>query len=221
MKTLLSGRTNTSAAPFACSVVAIATMTLLGGCTPKYYVQRGPCPVCEPAPKSYVVLIPSPDGTVGEVVVKGEKGEQTLKNAGQAALVDGQALQVDDKQIKQDFGSTMAALPTIPVRFVLNFSSGITLSPASAALLPKIIAEAEARPAVDVSVTGHTDTLQTFEYNEKLGLRRATKVADQLREQGLKANSLSIESDGERNPLVPTPDNTFEPKNRRVEVSVR
>ena len=222
MRKLLSHRTMTATHPLAYCAGVIATLALLGGCAPNYYVQRGPCPVpCEEAPKSYVVLLPSPDGTVGEVVVKGDKGEKSLIKAGQAASLDGLALQVDDKQIKEDFGKAMAALPTIPVRFVLSFASGTTLSRESAALLPKIVAEAAARAAVDITVTGHTDTLQSAEYNEQLGLRRANRVAELLREQGLKANSLTIESHGERNLLVPTPDNTYKPKNRRVEISVR
>lgn len=218
----LSLPTITANRPLAYCAGVIATIALLGGCAPKYYVQRGACPVpCEEPQKSYVVLLPSPDGTVGEVVVKGDKGEQALKKTGQAATINGLPLQVDDKQIKDDFGKAMAALPAIPVRFVLTFASGTTLSRESVALIPKIVAEAQARVAVDVTVTGHTDTLQSAEYNDQLGLRRATKVAELLRSQGLKANTLSIESNGERFLLVSTPDNTFEPKNRRVEVSVR
>ncbi len=178
---------------------------LLGGC----------------APKSYVVLIPSPDGSVGEVVVKGQKGEQVLTKAGQAGALDGSALQVEDKQIKQDFGDTMAALPKIPVRFLLYFKTGTTLTAESESLIPKIVADAQTRPAVDISVIGHTDTLYTDPYNNQLALKRATKVSELLTQKGLKANSITIESHGKRNLLVPTPDNTREPRNRRVEVSIR
>lgn len=178
---------------------------LLGGC----------------APKSYVVLIPSPDGSVGEVVVKGQKGEQVLTKAGQAGALDGSALQVEDKQIKQDFGDTMAALPKIPVRFLLYFKTGTTLTAESESLIPKIVADAQTRPAVDISVIGHTDTLYTDPYNNQLALKRATKVSELLTQKGLKANSITIESHGKRNLLVPTPDNTWEPRNRRVEVSIR
>jgi outer membrane protein OmpA-like peptidoglycan-associated protein len=46
-------------------------------------------------------------------------------------------------------------------------------------------------------------------------------VAEMLKEKGLKARELTVESHGERNQLVKTPDNTQEPRNRRVEVSVR
>ena len=178
---------------------------LLGGC----------------ATKSYVVLIPSPDGSVGEVVIKGEKGEQVLTQAGQAGSLDGRALKIEDSQIKEDFGATMAALPKIPVRFLLYFRAGTTLTTESESLIPKIIIEAKTRPAVDISVIGHTDTVFTDPYNMQLALKRANKVSELLNEKGLKANSLVIESHGKRNLLIQTPDNTWEPRNRRVEVSVR
>ncbi len=201
MKTLLPHR-NAIALSY-CAFLLLAL--LLGGC----------------APKSYVVLIPSPDGSVGEVVVIGQKGEQVLTKAGQAGALDGSALQVEDKQIKQDFGDTMAALPKIPVRFLLYFKTGTTLTAESESLIPKIVADAQTRPAVDISVIGHTDTLYTDPYNNQLALKRATKVSELLTQKGLKANSITIESHGKRNLLVPTPDNTWEPRNRRVEVSIR
>lgn len=173
------------------------------------------------APKSYVVLLPSPDGTVGQVTIKGKKGEQVLTSAQQAGSLDGAPLEVEAKQVQQDFGETIAALPKLPVRYLLYFTSGISLNTASDALIPKIIAEARTRPAVDVSVIGHTDTVATSEYNEQLALRRARRVSELLQEKGLNANSLVIESHGKRNLLVQTPDNFYEPKNRRVEVSIR
>lgn len=187
----------------ACTVLLVAV--LLGGC----------------APTSYVVLLPSPDGSVGEVVVRGQKGEQVLTKAGQAGSLDGEAVQLEEQQIREDFGATMAALPKIPARFLLYFTAGTTLTAESEALIPKIIADAHTRPAVDISVIGHTDTLANEPYNNQLALKRASKVSDLLSEKGLKANSVSIESHGKKNLLVPTPDNTYEPRNRRVEVSVR
>lgn len=173
------------------------------------------------APKSYVVLLPSPDGSVGQVTIKGKKGEQVLTSAQQAGSLDGAPLEVEGKQVQQDFGETIAALPKLPMRYLLYFTSGISLNTASDALIPKIIAEARTRPAVDVSVIGHTDTVATSEFNEQLALKRAMRVSELLQEKGLNTNSLVIESHGKRNLLVQTPDNFYEPKNRRVEVSIR
>ena len=220
MKNRLPALMTTSADPRARWPLALASLLLLGGCAPNYYVSRLPCEPAAPKP-SYVVLIPSPDGTVGKVVVKGAQGEHVLSVAGQAETLDGQALKVDNRQIKEDFGAARSAQPKIPVRFVLYFQSGNTLTAESDALIPKIIAEAKNRPAVDITVIGHTDTLRSATYNDELGLKRATKISELLRQRGLNANSVTVESQGERNMLVPTTDETYQPKNRRCEISVR
>jgi outer membrane protein OmpA-like peptidoglycan-associated protein len=116
----------------------------------------------------------------------------------------------------------MAARPLPPERFLLYFESGgAVLTPASAALLPQVVAEAARRPGVDVSIIGHSDTVGKAEANAELALRRAQAIADQLREKGLQATALNVESHGEANLLVKTPDETPEPRNRRVEVSIR
>lgn len=209
----------------SCWALAILALQL-GACTSKYYVPGEGCPPAlapkvERVPQSYVVLIPSPDGSVGKVVVRGANGEQVLEQAGQAGFTDGRPLQVDDNRIKADFGDAVAALPMLPTRFLLYFKAGTTLSAESVALIPKIVAEARERPAVDVSVIGHADTLNSSEYNDRLAMARASKVAELLHKQGLKENSLAIESHGKRNLLIPTADNVYEPKNRRVEISIR
>lgn len=175
------------------------------------------------APNSYVVLLQSPDGSTGEVVVRGGKGEQIIKTAHQGVPIDGSAAPapVAEDKIQKDFGDAVAARPMLPVRYLLYFKTGTTLTAESEALIPKIIAEAAQRPAVDLSVIGHTDTRSTVEFNEQLALKRATEIAELLKEKGLKVNALVVESHGKRNLLVPTPDNAYEPRNRRVEVSIR
>jgi len=175
------------------------------------------------ASKSYVVLLESPDGSTGQVVVKGQKGEQILKKAGDGVAIDGSTLptQIEDDKIRKDFGAAMAARPKLPVRYVLYFKTGTTLTSESDALIPTIIAEAASRPALDISVIGHTDTVYTSEYNEQLAYKRAATVGQLLQDRGLKVYAMTIESHGKRNLLIPTPDNTLEPKNRRVEVSIR
>ena len=179
---------------------------------------------CASKPVSYVVLLESPDGTTGKVVVKGKKGEQMIDKAHYAAPMDGStpSAPVDEAKFTRDFHDAMAARPAMPEHFLLYFESGGTkLTPESVAALDKIIDTASKRPAVDMSVIGHTDTPGKAELNEALALKRAASVADQLKQKGLKVQALSVESHGERNLLVQTPDDTPEPRNRRVEVSIR
>ncbi|MEC5385314.1 OmpA family protein [Uliginosibacterium sp. H3] len=178
---------------------------------------------CASTPKSYVLLLPSPDGTVGKVIVTGANGEQVLDKAGQAASTDGRAIAVPPPQVQldKDFSTTIAARPKLPVNYLLYFTTGTTLTSESQAQIPRIIADATSRSSIDISVIGHTDTIMTAEYNEQLALSRANAVVELLKSRGLNASAISVESHGKRNLLIQTPDNTFEPRNRRVEVSIR
>lgn len=175
-------------------------------------------------PQSYVVLLPNPDGSLGKVVVKGQRGEQLLTRAQQGALLDGSKppFDVSDEQLQRDFGAAMKARPALPEQFLLYFETGGSeLTAESQALLQRIVERALARPTVDMSVIGHSDTQGAADANEALALKRATAIAEQLRTMGLGKALMAIESHGERNLLVPTPDETAEPRNRRVEVTLR
>lgn len=177
------------------------------------------------APKSYVVLMENADGTVGKLAVSSEKGEVQLDKARTGVDLDGGAkapYAVDEAKIKQDFSEALAAQPPLPVSFILYYkSAGTVLTHESQALIPAILEAARNHPAPDVSVIGHTDTVGSSESNDKLGLQRAQSIAEIIKRAGLQVDELTIASHGKRNLLVPTPDNTPEPKNRRVEVTVR
>jgi outer membrane protein OmpA-like peptidoglycan-associated protein len=76
-------------------------------------------------------------------------------------------------------------------------------------------------PVPEVSVIGDTDTQGDAGQNVTLGLRRAGIIRDLLVSAGIDSSRIEIASHGEADPVVPTPDNTAEPRNRRVEVTVR
>lgn len=179
---------------------------------------------CAAPSRSYVTLLASPDGSVGKVIVKGAGGEQVIAQARYAALLDGStaAAPVDAARFERDFGATLAARPVLPLHFLLYFETGgVRLTPESLALLATILAETAKRATVDMSVIGHSDTMGSTELNDALSLKRAQIVAELLTSDGLKVDELTVESHGERNLLVPTPDETPEPRNRRVEISIR
>ena len=175
-------------------------------------------------PQSYVALLPSLDGTVGKVVVHGQRGEQNLVSARQGALLDGSKppFEVSNEQIERDFGAAMRARPQPAEQFLLYFETGgAELTAESKTLLARIVEQALARPSVDVSVIGHSDTQGSAQTNETIALQRATAIAEQLRALGLRDTLMEVQSHGKRNLLVQTPDETPEPRNRRVEVTLR
>jgi outer membrane protein OmpA-like peptidoglycan-associated protein len=203
------------AAPVYTLLATLASVLLSGCATP---------PPPEAKAQSYVVLLASPDGSVGKVVVQGSKGEQVIDQARSAALLDGSAAPapVDEARLQRDFGEAMSAKPVLPQHFILYFESGgARLTAASLALLPEILESTKQRATVDMSITGHSDTVGKADVNEALSLKRAQAVADLIQSKGLRVEELTVESHGERNLLVPTPDETPEPRNRRVEVTIR
>jgi outer membrane protein OmpA-like peptidoglycan-associated protein len=72
-----------------------------------------------------------------------------------------------------------------------------------------------------VLVVGHTDTTGPSATNVLLGLRRAGIIRRLLVEAGLDATLIEMASHGQADPLVPTADEVAEPRNRRVDITVR
>ena len=129
---------------------------------------------------------------------------------------------MDEVDIRKKFGRALDAQPVPPVTFTLYFKSGTdSLTEVSEKLIPDILRTIEERKSTDISVVGHTDTKGSAEYNRRLSYKRALQVKEILVAKGVHAGFLDVNSHGESNPVVPTGDNISEPKNRRVEVTVR
>jgi outer membrane protein OmpA-like peptidoglycan-associated protein len=130
-------------------------------------------------------------------------------------------IKVSDQEVAAIFGQVLAAMPTAPVRFILYFERDIELTPEAKELVPQILAAIKERRSVDTSVVGHADTAGSREYNYRLSRRRAEAVAQLLVAGGVALKTLDVTSHGKDNPAVPTGDKVSEPRNRRVEVTVR
>lgn len=122
----------------------------------------------------------------------------------------GKTFTVSEAQLR-DFGAALAASPLRPVSFLLYFeTAGARLTAQSEADIPKVLAEVAHRPAADVSVIGHTDTVGAAAVNLELGLSRARFVAGRIAEAGVAPERVAVESHGEKTLLVATPDETDE-----------
>ena len=129
---------------------------------------------------------------------------------------------VTNAEVERDFSRALAAQPPVPISFTLYFQEGSTLVlPESRDTLDALFVEVASRQAVEVQVTGHTDTVGREVDNDRLSVERAKAIKDMLVEKGLQADFVRAVGRGERELLTPTPDNSREPKNRRVEVIVR
>ena len=108
------------------------------------------------------------------------------------------------------------------LQFILYFKHDTAeLTRQSHADLKKVLRTIRERNPVDISVVGHTDTLGSKNYNYGLSLKRAEAVAALLIRDGTDPSIIEITSHGKDNLLIPTGDQVSEPRNRRVEVTVR
>lgn len=93
------------------------------------------------------------------------------------------------------------------------------LLPGAMSVLDAVAAEIKKNPPQQITVTGHADTSGDKAYNERLAFKRANAARDALVQRGVSADLMVVQSKGETELLVPTPDNVREPANRRVNIS--
>ena len=179
-------------------------------------------------PKSMVVLVPDPDGSVGRITVSNAAGSVEIDQANQATVVHGDRkapaspTALDPDEIEATFAAVLSNPPPPPVHFIFYFQSdAVDLQMRSRRLLPEIVSMITRRMPTRVSVVGHSDTQGDTVYNLELSLRRAKAVKQLLVEQGIEERFIDVSSHGEENPLVKTGDNVANARNRRVEVIVR
>jgi outer membrane protein OmpA-like peptidoglycan-associated protein len=208
------------AGSFRLAIVACLALRL-AGCA------AVPPPPSPPGHVDTVVLLPDREGRTGVVVVEAAGVERRLSQPLEATRISfgeppSPAFPMDEASVRALAGAAMDALPDAPVRFILHFTKGSAeMTPESERVFREALDAIKARGAVDISVVGHSDTLGDKAYNDRLSLKRALAVASRLEGEGVPPSVLEIASHGKENPLVPTGDQVAEPRNRRVEVTVR
>jgi len=210
----------------AAAAGAILLIALAGGC--KKQAPAPPAPPPPPAPvENIFALLPDAEGRNTAIVVTNAGGTQEIRQPNQAVRVERADVAptapfaIDPPTVRRLFGTALDALPDAEVRFVLYFDEARdTLNAAAQSTMPAILKAVQERRSTDIRVTGHTDTTGTPQGNYELGLRRAQRVADVLRAQGVEESSLFVVSSGEADLLVKTERGKAEPQNRRVEVIV-
>jgi len=201
-------------------------LVLSAGCGPKRVVAPAtPVPPPDPA---LIVLLPDPETHVtGRIRVSNEFGSIDLAtpNASVRATANaapGPAITLTDDEVARLFREAIAALPPPPRHFTLQFEFATdTLTDASLALVPEILAAVKALAVPEVMIVGHTDTMGDRKSNLALGLKRAEAVRSILVQAGLPPKLVEVASHGKADLLIKTRDHTPEPRNRRVEITVR
>jgi peptidoglycan-associated lipoprotein len=178
------------------------------------------------APQNRIVLLANEDGTPSSLIVGNAGGVSVLNQAGAAVEIERSTsaprpLAVGDADIRTTWADALAYHPMRPVTMQLYFILDTpNLTPASRAELPKLLDLIRQRPAPEVVIIGHTDRSGDEPYNYELGLRRANAVRREVVAVGVPDELITVASHGGTNPVVPTT-RPYEPRNRRVEITVR
>lgn len=185
---------------------------------------------CATSPKAVApalfAVIPGPNGHVGSIAVQRDGQTRVVDSAygAQRLNEDGslEATRLTAAQVREAFGPTLAALPGRPTSYTLYFLEGKDeLTPESKAEMEKVFGDLKRRPLPDIVVIGHTDTVGSLGFNDRLSLQRAERLREMLIALGIPGERVQSAGRGKRELLVPTEDNVSEGRNRRVEINVR
>ena len=96
-----------------------------------------------------------------------------------------------------------------------------SLTADAGALLATILSDIGKNPDAKVSISGHTDTVGSQDYNFALSQERADAVAAYLAANGVPADAITKAAVGQSDLLVPTDDGVRNAQNRRVFIVVQ
>ena len=94
------------------------------------------------------------------------------------------------------------------------------LKPAGKASLDDLSSKLQGINLEVIIAVGHTDSVGTDAYNQKLSIRRADAVKAYLQSKGIEANRIYTEGKGEKQPVADNKSTAGRAKNRRVEIEV-
>lgn len=113
--------------------------------------------------------------------------------------------------------------PPPPVKqFIVFFGfNKYNLTADAQAVVAEAASTARSVGAASIIVVGHTDTVGSNAYNQRLSEKRAGAVKDELVRLGISAGMISASGRGETELMVQTGDNVKEPQNRRATIDLK
>lgn len=95
-----------------------------------------------------------------------------------------------------------------------------TIKPEGRQILDQVASQAQSVNLETVIATGHTDSIGTEAYNQKLSERRANSVKTYLISKGVPADRIYAEGKGELSPVATNKTREGRAQNRRVEIEI-
>lgn len=112
--------------------------------------------------------------------------------------------------------------PAIIVRnFVVFFDfDKSNLSEEARQVVSSAVSAAKTSGAARITVTGHTDTVGSQRYNQRLSERRAESVKSEMVRLGMNGSEITTIGKSFNEPLIPTGPGVREPQNRRAMINL-
>ncbi len=95
-----------------------------------------------------------------------------------------------------------------------------TLRPTGKAKLDDNVRSLTQYPDIDVEITGHTDSVGSDKYNQKLSEERAMTVKRYMESKGIAASRMTTKGYGETKPIASNKTKAGRAENRRVEIEI-
>lgn len=156
--------------------------------------------------------------------------ERALIGAGVGALAGGAIGNYQDRQeamMREEMAGTGVDVVRQGDDLVLNMPAAITFGFDSADLNPQFfdVLDRVARvtsdyPQTVLEIAGHTDSVGSDDYNQRLSERRANTVGDYLVGRNMRRDRLIMIGGGEKYPVASNDSEAGRAQNRRVEITV-
>lgn len=128
------------------------------------------------------------------------------------------------EEVAEPPATTQTEAPA-PVMAPVSLSADLLFDFDSATLkttdaIDEAVSKATTENLQSITIVGHTDSVGTDEYNQKLSEERAQAVADYLTDKGFDASLISVSAEGEASPVADNDTTEGRAQNRRADVSV-
>jgi len=108
---------------------------------------------------------------------------------------------------------------TLAADVLFDFDKSV-IKPAGRTQLDSLVSQISGLNLEVVIAIGHTDSIGSAAYNQKLSVRRAESIKAYLTSKGVPANRIYTEGKGEKQPVASNKTKDGRAKNRRVEIEV-
>jgi len=150
--------------------------------------------------------------------------ENTTRNDDQDDMIQALQDRMDEMDEKIDNLAVLVAdLDRVDITIdndILFAFDSSTIRETAKPTLAKVVRALANNPEKTLSVTGHTDSVGTEEYNQGLSERRAASVKRYLVQSGIEEDRIMTYGRGETQPLVPNDTSEARAMNRRVELVI-